>query len=144
MLFPDNQNKNQVGCWLWKLIWKVNALQSMLLCFVQLLVKKSILTQENLSRRVYQLCSRCYLCGSKQRQSTISFYTTNGLTNCGKFCSTSGASDGLCQRLYLQSDRIGKTKRNGGLSQLASGGQYGKKEIRDALKIKEAPSRSLK
>lgn len=49
---------NQVGCWPWKLIWKVK-IPYKVACFTWLLAKEAVLTQDNLVKRGYQLCSKC-------------------------------------------------------------------------------------
>ena len=72
-----NTSNNQIEHWEWKMIWKVeipNKVASPLTsskkkkktcaCFIWLLAREAVLTQDNLCRRGYQLCSRCYRYGS--------------------------------------------------------------------------------
>lgn len=56
-----NHSNNQIGCWPWKLIWKVK-ISYKVACFTWHLAREAILTQDNLIKRGYQLGSRCYLC----------------------------------------------------------------------------------
>jgi len=59
-----NLSNNQVGCWPWKMIWKVK-IPYKVACFTWLLAKEAVLTQDNLIKRGFHLCSRCYLCGEE-------------------------------------------------------------------------------
>ncbi|WMV29063.1 hypothetical protein MTR67_022448 [Solanum verrucosum] len=47
----------QVSYWPWTMIWKVKVA-----CFTWLLAKQAALTQDNLVKRGFQLCSRCSFC----------------------------------------------------------------------------------
>lgn len=46
------------------MIWKVK-IPYKVACFTWLLAKEAVLTQDNLIKRGFYLCSRCYLCGEK-------------------------------------------------------------------------------
>ena len=59
-----NLSNNQIDCWPWKMIWKVK-ISSKVTCFTWLLAKEAVLTQDNLIKRGFQLCSGCYLCGEE-------------------------------------------------------------------------------
>ncbi|XP_070006138.1 uncharacterized protein [Nicotiana sylvestris] len=59
-----NISNNQIGCWPWKLIWKVK-IPYKVACFTLLLAKEAVLTPDNLIKRGFQLCSRCYLRGEE-------------------------------------------------------------------------------
>lgn len=56
-------SNQQLEQWPWRYIWKVKA-PFKVVCFSWLVARKACLTQENLRRRGFQLCSRCLLCGS--------------------------------------------------------------------------------
>jgi len=49
--------------WKWKFIWKTKAPYKVL-CFSWLVAREACLTQENLRRRGFHLCSRCCMCGA--------------------------------------------------------------------------------
>lgn len=59
-----NRSNKQVECLPWKLIWKVK-IRSKINCFVWIMDKGSVLTQDNLVSRISQLCSRCIYVESK-------------------------------------------------------------------------------
>ncbi|WMV17749.1 hypothetical protein MTR67_011134 [Solanum verrucosum] len=52
----------QESKWPWKHIWKAK-IPHKVACFVWLLAKEVVLTQENLMKRGITLCSRCFFCG---------------------------------------------------------------------------------
>ncbi|XP_060197502.1 probable glycosyltransferase At3g07620 [Lycium barbarum] len=55
---------NQEAGWPWRMIWK-NKIPYKVNCFSWLLAKEAVLTHENLNKRGFHLCSRCYLCGEQ-------------------------------------------------------------------------------
>lgn len=59
-----NSTNNLIGFWPWKIIWKVKVPLEVA-CFTWLPAKKAALTQDNLCKRGYQLCSRCFLWGGE-------------------------------------------------------------------------------
>lgn len=56
-----NADQHTVG-WPWKNIWKAKA-PFKVVCFTWLVAREACLTQDNLQRRGFLLCSRCLLCG---------------------------------------------------------------------------------
>ncbi|KAL3366928.1 hypothetical protein AABB24_011580 [Solanum stoloniferum] len=48
--------------WPWKQIWK-SKIPHKVSCFVWLMAKEAVLTQDNVMKRGITLCSRCFLCG---------------------------------------------------------------------------------
>lgn len=68
-----NLSNNQIGCWPWKLIWKVK-IPYRDACFTWFLAKVAVLTQDNLIKRGYHLRSRCYLCGEEVEKINLSFF----------------------------------------------------------------------
>lgn len=71
-----NLFNNQIGCWPWKMIWKVK-IPYKVSCFTWLLARGKALTQDNLCKRGHHLCSKCFLWGRKLRQLIIYFCTVN-------------------------------------------------------------------
>jgi len=59
-----NQGNLQRQHWPWKHIWKIK-IPFKVVCFTWLLAREAVLTQENLKKRKFSLCSRCYLCGEQ-------------------------------------------------------------------------------
>jgi len=57
-----NYSNQQIANWPWKHIWKTK-IPHKVACFVWLLAKEAVLTQDNLMKRGFSLCSRCFLCG---------------------------------------------------------------------------------
>ncbi|XP_059301783.1 uncharacterized protein LOC132053687 [Lycium ferocissimum] len=57
-----NQSIQQITNWPWKHIWR-SKVPHKVSCFVWLLAKEAVLTQDNLMKRGTILCSRCFLCG---------------------------------------------------------------------------------
>ncbi|XP_059310048.1 uncharacterized protein LOC132061211 [Lycium ferocissimum] len=55
---------NQEAGWPWRMIWKTK-IPYKVNCFSWLLAKEVVLTHENLNKRGFHLCSRCYLCGEQ-------------------------------------------------------------------------------
>lgn len=47
--------------WPWKQVWKVK-IPMKVSCFVLLVISKACLTEVNLQRRGFQICSRCLFC----------------------------------------------------------------------------------
>lgn len=123
-------------------IWKVMPFK--VASFTWLLARKVVLTQENLKKRRFSLCSRCYLCGEEAETVTHLFLQCRmTIHNCGGFLLVSGALAGLCLTKSLTYSIIGRKQEqklqietDGGLSQLVSGGQFGKKGILDVLRAK--------
>lgn len=68
-----NISNNQIGCWPWKMIWKVK-IPYKVACFTWLLAKNAVLTQDNLTKRGFQLCSRGYLCGDQAKTINHLFF----------------------------------------------------------------------
>ncbi|XP_060210534.1 uncharacterized protein LOC132637471 [Lycium barbarum] len=56
-----NQPTPQVTNWPWKHIWKTK-IPCKVACFSWLLAKEAVLTHENLKKRNWTMCSRCFLC----------------------------------------------------------------------------------
>ena len=54
----------QPSLWPWKQIWKPK-IPFKVSCFTWLLAREAILTHENLKKRKFSMCSRCYLCGEE-------------------------------------------------------------------------------
>jgi len=102
-----NNSYQLTSNWPWKGIWK-SKIPLKVSCFVWLLAKEAVLTQDNLMKRGIPLCSReCH---------------------------------GSCQARSLKPFRVGKklecslrAERDGELSLLAFGGQYGRRGIPDVL-----------
>ncbi|WMV55448.1 hypothetical protein MTR67_048833, partial [Solanum verrucosum] len=65
-----NLQNLQLLKWRWRAIWKAK-IPYKVSCFVWLLAKKAVLTQENLMKRVIPLCSRSFSMGKLQEQSII-------------------------------------------------------------------------
>ncbi|WMV26903.1 hypothetical protein MTR67_020288 [Solanum verrucosum] len=57
-----NHPNLQLLKWPWKHIWKAK-IPYKVSCFVWLLTKEAVLTQDNLMKRGITLCSRCFFCG---------------------------------------------------------------------------------
>lgn len=75
---------NQVGFWLWKVIWKVK-IQLKVACFSWLVANEAVLTPEKLKLRDLTYVPDGICLRNKQRQSIISFYTANGHNRSGEF-----------------------------------------------------------
>ncbi|KAF3625895.1 putative mannosyl-oligosaccharide 1,2-alpha-mannosidase MNS3-like [Capsicum annuum] len=56
----DQANQQNIN-WPWKPIWK-SRIPHKVSCFVWLLAKEAVLTQDNVMKRGITLCSRCFLC----------------------------------------------------------------------------------
>ncbi|WMV25769.1 hypothetical protein MTR67_019154 [Solanum verrucosum] len=59
-----NKGGQQPPNWPWKQIWKTKT-PFKVACFTWLLAREAVLTQENLNKRKFSMCSRCYLCGEE-------------------------------------------------------------------------------
>lgn len=57
-----DQTSQQGTKWPWKQIWK-SRIPHKVSCFVWLMAKEAVLTQDNVMKRGITLCSRCFLCG---------------------------------------------------------------------------------
>lgn len=90
-----NLSMNQVGCWPWKLIWKVK-ISHKVACFTRLLAKEAMLTQDNLVKRGYQLCSKCYLCGEEADYQSSFFTLQVDCSTMENFYQLKGVLCGLC------------------------------------------------
>ncbi|XP_070009923.1 uncharacterized protein [Nicotiana sylvestris] len=56
-----NHCNQQIADWTWKHIWKTK-IPYKVACFVWLLAKEDVLTQDNMMKRGLILCSKCFLC----------------------------------------------------------------------------------
>ena len=58
----NHSNSNdRMELWPWQMIWKPK-ISYKVNCFTWLLAKEAVLTQKNIKKQKFQLCSRCYLC----------------------------------------------------------------------------------
>lgn len=97
-----NSLNSHIGCWSWKMIWKVN-IPYKVACFTWLLAKEAVLIQDNLIKRGYQLCSKCYLCGQEAETINHLFLHCNWTTQLWRiFISLRGIrwTMRLCQEEY--------------------------------------------
>ncbi|WMV55659.1 hypothetical protein MTR67_049044, partial [Solanum verrucosum] len=62
----------QIPQWPWRYIWKVKV-PTKVLHFSWLLAREACLTQENIRRRGFQLCSRCTFCGLETESNSHLF-----------------------------------------------------------------------
>ncbi|KAG5630316.1 hypothetical protein H5410_002033 [Solanum commersonii] len=102
--------------------------------------KAAILTHENLNKRKPNLRSSCYLCESSgaNQPSLLHRKWTDQLWSMfiqkRKIKWTKPGSIIEVLQSLEQDGNAEKMRRDGGLSQLAFGGQFGRKGIKDALK----------
>ncbi|WMV09783.1 hypothetical protein MTR67_003168 [Solanum verrucosum] len=74
----------QAPKWPWKHIWKAK-IPHKVACFVWLLAKEVVLTQENLMKWGITLYSRFFFVGKLQKQSITCSSSARSLANCGVY-----------------------------------------------------------
>ena len=109
-----NHQNLQLFKWPWRHIWKAK-IPYKVSCFVWLLAKEAVLTQENSMKRGITLCSDVFSVGKLQKQSIICLSNAKSLASCGICSLDIKASPGPClgefQRLYIARKNQGHKKK---------------------------------
>lgn len=122
---------SEIVDWPWKMIWKAK-IPYKVNCFTWLLAKEAILTHDNLNKRGHHLCSRCFLC-EDQRETVnhLFLHCTRTEQLWQMFINKrkiTWVRPGRIKDVLKNWNRDGKQierRRDGRLSHLAFGGQYG-------------------
>ncbi|WMV13350.1 hypothetical protein MTR67_006735 [Solanum verrucosum] len=137
----------------WKMIWK-GKIPHKVACFTWLVARQYVLTQDNLMKRGRDLCSRCSFCESETETINHLFLHCKVTEKLWKyFINLRGITwtmpRNTAEVLACWNRDGNQTGHKEGRkivpgSLLASGGQYGGREIRDVLRTRVSLSKALK
>lgn len=98
---------NQFDHWPWKHIWRTN-IRHKVSCFVWLLAKEVVLTQDNLMRSNITMCPRFFLCEVEAETVNHLFLHCRVMEHSGEFSLTFQAYPGSCQERLQKLYRVGR------------------------------------